>query len=46
VVAAYARDHAFGLLVDVLATTGTRASQAARLRCEDLIAEKILPAVQ
>jgi integrase len=34
--AAYAHDHALGLFVDTLATTGTRPSQAARLRVEDL----------
>ena len=34
--AAYAVDRAFGLMVDVLATTGARISQAARLTCGDL----------
>jgi integrase len=34
--AAYARDWAFGLLIDVLAVTGARVSQLARLRIEDL----------
>jgi integrase len=34
--AAYARDQKLGLLVDVLATTGSRPSQAARLLVEDL----------
>jgi integrase len=34
--AAYDRDAKLGLLVDVLATTGTRPSQAVRLRIEDL----------
>jgi integrase len=34
--AAYAHDRAFGLLVDVLATTGQRISQLLRLRVEDL----------
>ena len=33
---AYARDPQLGLFVDVLAVTGTRPSQAARLRVEDL----------
>jgi integrase len=32
----YARDARTGLLLDVLATTGCRPSQAIRLRCEDL----------
>jgi integrase len=32
----YARDAKAGLLVDVLATTGTRPNQAIRLRCDDL----------
>jgi hypothetical protein len=34
--AAYEIDHAFGLVIEVLATTGARISQAARLRCADL----------
>jgi integrase len=34
--AAYARDYQLGLLVDVLAVTGTRASQAVRLCVDDL----------
>jgi integrase len=34
--AAYARDAALGLLVDVLAITGARPSQAVRLCCEDV----------
>jgi integrase len=34
--AAYARDPQLGLLVDVLATTGARPCQVARLRVEDL----------
>jgi integrase len=34
--AAYEDDRAFGLLVDVLAVTGARLSQAARLTCADL----------
>jgi len=33
---AYAHDHQLGLLVDVLAVTGARPSQVARLRVEDL----------
>jgi len=36
VAAAYARDHALGLLVDTLAVTGARPSQAVRLRVGDL----------
>jgi integrase len=36
VVAAYARDRGLGLLVDVLATTGSRAGQAVRLLVDDL----------
>jgi integrase len=36
VAAAYRRDHALGLLIDVLAVTGARPSQAVRLRVEDL----------
>ena len=36
VAAAYARDQQLGLLVDVLAVTGTRPAQATRLRVEDL----------
>jgi integrase len=38
VAAAYADNHNFGLLVDVLATTGARPSQAVRLRVRHLIA--------
>jgi integrase len=38
--AAYAEDHAFGLLIQVLAETGARISQAARLRCIDLQADR------
>jgi integrase len=34
--AAYQEDRAFGVLVEVLAQTGARVSQAARLRCTDL----------
>jgi integrase len=37
VAAAYKRDPALGLLLDVLAVTGARPSQAVRLRVEDLI---------
>jgi integrase len=36
VAAAYARDHQLGLLIDVLAITGARPSQAVRLRVEDM----------
>jgi integrase len=36
VAGAYARDARFGLLIDVLASTGTRTSQACRLRVADL----------
>jgi integrase len=36
VAAAYAHDHKLGLLVDTLATTGSRPSQATRLLVEDL----------
>jgi integrase len=36
IVAAYARDTALGLLIDVLANTGARPSQAVRLCCADL----------
>jgi integrase len=38
--AAYEVDRAFGLLVDVLAVTGARLSQAARLTCADLQADR------
>jgi integrase len=34
--AAYEEDRAFGVLIEVLAQTGARVSQAARLRCADL----------
>jgi|EndMetStandDraft_8_1072994.scaffolds.fasta_scaffold67165_1 integrase len=37
--AAYAQDRAFGVLVEVLAQTGARISQAARLTCGDLQAD-------
>jgi integrase len=38
--AAYDVDRAFGLLVEVLAVTGARLSQAARLTCADLQADR------
>jgi integrase len=38
--AAYEIDPAFGLMVDVLAVTGARLSQAARLTCSDLQADR------
>ena len=38
--AAYEVDRAFGLLVDALAVTGARLSQAARLTCADLQADR------
>ena len=38
--AAYEIDRAFGLLVEVLAVTGARLSQAARLTCADLQADQ------
>jgi integrase len=34
--AAYQEDRAFGVLIEVLAQTGARISQAARLTCGDL----------
>src|SRR5262245_23553028 len=37
--AAYEEDRAFGMLVEVLAQTGARISQVARLRCADLQAD-------
>jgi integrase len=37
--AAYEHDRAFGILIEVLAQTGARISQAARLRCGDLRAD-------
>ena len=43
VAAAYRHDAAFGLLCDVLATTGTRPGQAARLLVEDLHADSKKP---
>jgi integrase len=36
IAAAYSLDHQFGLLIDTLAVTGARPSQAVRLRVEDL----------
>jgi len=43
---AYALDHALGLLSDVLAQTGSRPSQAARLRVEDLHDHSLRPKLQ
>jgi integrase len=43
--AAYAVDRAFGLLVEVLAVTGARISQAARLTCADLQGDRPDPRV-
>lgn len=40
---AYGLEHQFGLLADVLATTGARPSQAARLRIEDLQNQPLKP---
>jgi integrase len=40
---AYQQDRALGLLVEVLAQTGARVSQAARLRCADLQADRADP---
>jgi integrase len=37
--AAYQEDHAFGVVVEVLAQTGARMSQVARLKCIDLQAD-------
>ena len=37
--AAYEHDRAFGILIEVLAQTGARISQAARLKCGDLQAD-------
>ena len=37
------QDRAFGVLVEVLAQTGARVSQAARLRCADLQADRADP---
>ena len=36
---AYDHDRAFGILIEVLAQTGARISQAARLKCDDLQAD-------
>ena len=41
--AAYQQDRMFGVLVEVLAQTGARVSQAARLRCADLQADRADP---
>ena len=41
--AAYQQDRAFGVLVEVLAQTGARVSQAARLNCGDLQADRSDP---
>ena len=41
--AAYQEDRAFGVLVEVLAQTGARVSQVARLRCADLQADRADP---
>ena len=43
VVAAYEIDDMFGLLIDVLAVSGTRPSQAARLHVEDLRDHPVRP---
>jgi integrase len=43
--ASYAHDHRFGLLIDVLATTGARPSQVARLMVGDLRADPLRPAL-
>jgi integrase len=43
VAGAYQRSASFGLLVDVLASTGTRTSQACRLRVSDLQADGSAP---
>ena len=43
VAAAYERDPRFGLLVDVLATTGARPSQATRLLVDDLNSDPAAP---
>ena len=42
VAAAYQEDRAFGILVEVLAQTGARVSQVARLKCSDLQADRLL----
>ena len=41
--AAYQENRAFGILIEVLAQTGARVSQAARLRCADLQADRADP---
>ena len=41
--AAYQEDRAFGVLVEVLAQTGARISQVARLNCADLQADRADP---
>ena len=43
VATAYGRDHQLGLLIDVLAITGARPSQAVRLRIEDLHDHSVRP---
>jgi integrase len=43
ITAAYCLDHQFGLLTDTLAITGTRPSQASRLRVEDLHDHPVRP---
>ncbi|UPK33337.1 tyrosine-type recombinase/integrase [Bradyrhizobium sp. 186] len=43
VTASYVRDEMLGLLMDVLAVTGTRPSQAARLNVRDLVMHKSEP---
>jgi integrase len=40
--AAYEAEHAFGLLVETLAVTGTRVSQAARLAVGDLLPDRLM----
>ena len=45
VVEAYRLDDKFGLLIDTLAITGTRPSQAARLRIEDLRDHPLRPSL-
>jgi integrase len=42
VAAAYDMDHALGLLIETLAVTGTRISQARRLIVEDLLADRLM----
>jgi integrase len=43
VAAAYARDRRFGLFIHVLAESGARASQVARLTIDDLKADPVAP---